>query len=240
MNKKNNAPESIRLTQGIAYASPIVVTSFLLYPVQIILAGMYAKYFGLALTTIASIVFAARLFDAVTDPVIGYLSDRYRNKTGTRKPWVLVGSLCLIASSYLLFVPPTDVTAWYFLVWYIVFYLAWTVVDIPHMAWGGELTNCSHEKTRIYSVRTLCQFSGLLLYTLVPMLPYFAGEGFTPETMKWSVIGSAVIILPTLIWCLRATPNGRPSAVSPKESPNTLLVTLMNNKPLLILLEAFF
>ena len=232
--------DKVGLIHGITYASPILVTSFLFYPVQMLLAGMYAKYFGLALTTIATIVFAARLFDAVSDPLIGYFSDRYRARTGTRKPWIVIGSICLVISSYFLWVPPSNVSAGYFLGWYFAFYLAWTIIDIPHLAWGGELTPCGHHRTRVYSLRTFFWFLGALLFTVAALLPFFDSKGFTPETLKWSVLASALVILPVLMVCAKFTPDGRESVRPKKESPRLVLQAIVQTKPLLVLLAGFF
>jgi len=242
LNSTNTAQviaEPVRLSQCFTYSLPVTVTYFLFYPAQILLAGMYAKYFGLSLTTIAAVVFAARLFDAVTDPLIGYWSDRSRARTGTRKPWVIIGGLGLVISSYFLYVPPDNVSVAYFTGWYFAFYLAITIAEVPHMAWGGELASSSHEKTQIYSVRVACQFFGTLLFTVAPLLPFFVSKGFTPETLKWSVLASAVVILPMLV-LVTLTPNGRASTKPKKESPRLLLNTIIHNKPLLILLAGFF
>ena len=234
------ANNHVPLAQGLAYSLPVIVTCFLFYPVQMLLAGIYAKYFGLALTTIATIVFAARLFDAITDPLIGYCSDRYRARTGTRKPWIVTGSVLLVICSYFLWVPPSDVNVVYFLGWYFAFYLAWTIVDIPHLAWGGELTTCGHEKTRVYSLQVLCRVFGGLLFTAVPFLPFFASTGFTPETLKWSVLASSVVVFPLLVLCVTLAPNGRASIKPKKESFRLLYHAIIQNKPLLILLAGYF
>lgn len=244
MNKivigENSSGDTLSLFKSLAYALPIVVTAFLLYPIQLVLGPMYAKYFGLPLTTIATIILAARLFDAITDPLIGYLSDRHRAKTGTRKPWVVAGSISLIVSGYYLFVPPNNVSAAYFLCWYFAFYLAWTIVDIPHLAWGGELSGGGGEKTKIYSLRATCVFLGLTLYTLMPMPPFFGDQGFTPETLKWSVFASAVVIIPALLICVKFAPNGRPSVQAEKESLRVILSAIFNNRPLMILIAGYF
>ena len=238
--RKMTGRNKLSITHGLAYASPILITSFLLYPVQMLLAGIYAKHFGLALTTIAAVVFSARLFDAFTDPLIGYLSDRYRVKTGSRKLWIIVGALGLVISSYLLYSPPTPVSAIYFLIVYLSFYLFWTIIDIPHMAWGGELTSCSQDKTRVYSLRTQAIFIGAFLFTIAPMLPFFGGEGFTPETLRWSVLASAIVVVPLLILCVKNTPNGRKSISPKKESFSLICTAIIENRPLLNLLSGFF
>jgi len=235
----NRAQAPLPLSQGLAYSLPVMVTVFLLYPVQILLAGMYAKYFGLELTTIATIVLAARFFDAVSDPLVGYFSDRSRVKTGSRKPWVVVGCLFLVLSSYYLLVPPKDVSALYFLVWYFAFYLSWTLVDIPHYAWGGEIANSSAEKARIYSLRTMFAFIGSLLFSLIPMLPVFEGAGFTPDTLRWSVIVCGLVIVPMLWISVSVAPNGKKIDQTHPAIFKLIVQSVVGNKPLRLLLTAY-
>lgn len=238
-DSRNAIGKSGSLFQSFTYSLPVTVTYFLFYPAQILLAGMYAKYFGIPLTTIAAVVFTARLFDAVTDPLIGYWSDRYRTRTGTRKPWVFIGGLGLVISSYFLYVPPDNVDVVYFTFWYFTFYLALTVAEVPHLAWGGELAASSDDKTRIYSIRVSCQFFGQLLFTVAPLLPFFVGEGFTPETLKWSVLASAIAIIPMLVLVI-FTPSGGASTKPSQESFRLQFNIIIHNKPLLILLTGFF
>ena len=65
----------------------------LLFVPTTILAGIYAKYFGLSLAELGSITLLARIFDAVTDPLVGYWSDRVRERTGSRKVFIVAGGL---------------------------------------------------------------------------------------------------------------------------------------------------
>ena len=163
-------------SRGAAYALPVFGVHFLIGPLTII-QGIYAKYFGLALTAVAMVLLISKLFDAVTDPIIGYLSDRYHAHTGSRKLFVICGSLLFIVAGYFLFVPGgfdtwethSHVTTGYFLVWFLVFYLAFTLFEIPHLAWGNELAASSQEKTVIYSWRTLGVSLGSLLFFAIPL-----------------------------------------------------------------------
>ena len=97
--RKMEQPVSLRQQQ--AYALPTIATTFLFSPI-LILQGVYVKYFGVGLETMASVVFIARLFDAVSDPVIGYCSDRYYARTNSRKPFVVVGALLMTVCAYFL------------------------------------------------------------------------------------------------------------------------------------------
>ena len=149
--------------QAFAYAAPAVgfglfIGSLGLLPV------IYAKYFGLALTTIATVMLAARLFDAVTDPLIAHYSDLYRRKHGTRKPFILVGGLGSMTSLYFLCVPFGEVTITYFVCWYFVYYLFQTIYQIPMGAWAIEVTNDPEGRTFIFSVLVFLNKIGSLLF----------------------------------------------------------------------------
>ncbi|MDB4077713.1 MFS transporter, partial [Porticoccaceae bacterium] len=131
-------PRSLPLGQQLAYTLPVLGTMFLLGPIPIV-QGIYAKYFGLSLAVIASLVLATRLLDALTDPLIGYLSDRAKACTGTRKVFIAIGAMLFLVSAYYLFVPvdPTTinkgstVSGTYFFIASFFFYLGLTLFDIP-------------------------------------------------------------------------------------------------------------
>src|SRR3546814_20606504 len=60
-----------------------------------ILPGFYAQHTAIPMATIGVILIVARAFDAIVDPLIGYLSDRTHRRWGSRTPWVLAGSAIL-------------------------------------------------------------------------------------------------------------------------------------------------
>ena len=239
-----------------AYALPTIAVSFLMSPMAI-LQGVYAKYFGLALTTIASVLLIARLFDAVTDPVIGYWSDHHYARTGSRKLFVICGGLLMIISSYFLYVPFTSntvsesnhVSTVYFLCCFLAFYLAWTLFEIPHLAWGGELSPDFLEKNKTFTVRALATHSGSLLFYIIPLLPFFDTPEFTPETLKWSVIIASLLMVPMLYSCVKFVPNGDrvppprdyilKKSTSMRKSRSRLTVIIWSNRPLLLFITAF-
>ena len=99
--------------------------------------GIYAKHYGISLATIGTIVLISRISDALTDPLVGFYSDKIKYKTGTRSHLIILGAAALLISAYFLFNPPNEVTAIYFFLWYMAFYFSWTLFEIPHLAWGG-------------------------------------------------------------------------------------------------------
>ncbi len=228
--------------QNIYYAIPRIAGVSLFAPINIV-QGIYAKHYGLALTTIALVILIVRLFDAFTDPLIGYLSDRYYLKTGTRKPFMAVGALIMTSSGYLLYSPPNDVGAHYFTLWFMAFYLGFTLFEIPHLAWGGEISTDAYAKTQTYNLRTAAGFTGLVLFFSIPLLPIWQSREITPQTLEFSAIVSALLMLPLLYLCLKKVPNGtrlrQPSVPVTKLPFKRKFAFIFKNKPLLIFLGAF-
>ena len=257
---------TLSLVHGIFYGLPFIGMSWLWAPTAI-LQGIYAKYYGFSLVTLASIVFVARIFDVIIDPLIGYCSDRYHRRTGTRKPFMMAGGLLLILSSYFLYVPygvdTTGITAgeldqpvistMYLIAWFFLFYIAFTLFDIPHYAWGSDIASGGLDKSRAYSFRAAFGYLGLILFYSVPLLPVFDSQNITPETLKMSVIAAGVVLLPLLYVCIKYTPNnslavpfvaetwGINDAVKKKTMVNIvrLLRSIVKNKPLILFFIAY-
>ena len=239
--------------KALAYAMPLVGMTLLTIPIAAVLGAIYAKYFGLSLAAIGTVMLVARLFDAVTDPLIGFYSDRRRVQTGTRKPFMLVGAVALAPCSYFLFVPHEGVSIGYFTFWYLAFYLALTIFIIPYMAWANEFTETSEEKTLVFSVMAVVgQGSGAIFYVL-PLLPFFATTEVTPEILKISVFLGVGFLIPGLVLALKVVPDGpahiplptvddqgQPLAVlSVSQQAKSVLSGLVNNTPFVLFVMAF-
>lgn len=227
----------------IGYAAPVVSLAFLTGAI-VVVQGVYAKYYGIALTTISGILLVSRLFDAITDPIIGIWSDKHAAAGGSRKPFVLIGGLTLGVSSFFLFGPSGDVSAEYFLGWFLVFYLAWTVFAIPHYAWGSELTSEPTARSSVFAWVSGMMTIGYLLFFSFPMLPFFEVSEFTPTTMKWSAISASLIMAPLLFICMKIAPRGNAvfyrdhSTREPHSKNSSILRSIIRNKPLLVYVYA--
>ena len=218
---------------GISYALP-VVTVMILMNTNNVLSGLYATHYGLSLAVISMVMLTANLFDAVTDPTIGYLSDRYHARTGSRRPFIVIGVLMLIPSAWFLLNPGEGVTWGYFLFWYLMFYLSFTLFQIPHLTWGGEISSITEEKNKAYAFRNYGLYGGMILFALVPMMPWTEGSRITPEVMRYLVLVAAILALPTLYMMLRHVPTGR-VLDQPRmpENPFRAIAGLVHNKPLM-------
>lgn len=143
-----------------------------------------------------------RLTDALTDPVMGYISDHTRSRWGRRRPYIFVGAITsgiiYIALWWLPLGQSESFYYWWFLIGSIVFYLAYTVFATPWVAMGYELTPDFHERTRLMGVQN---FIGQLAYLISPWFLWFMTQkdwfDDQIEGAKWLavIIGVVVIVL---------------------------------------------
>ena len=98
-----------------------------------------------------------RLTDAITDPLMGYISDNTRSRWGRRRPYIFCGAILVGIVFALLWQLPDNRSEnyyfWYFLIGSFLFYLAYTVFVTPWVALGYELTPDYHERTRLMGFR---------------------------------------------------------------------------------------
>jgi len=110
-----------------------------------------------------------RLTDALTDPLMGYISDNTRSRWGRRRPYIFVGAIAVGIIYMILWQLPADKSDtfyfWYFLSGSLIFYLAYTMFATPWVALGYELTPDYHERTRLMGVQN---FVGQLPYMIAP------------------------------------------------------------------------
>jgi Na+/melibiose symporter-like transporter len=105
------------------------------------------------MAAVGAVLLAARLWDVVTDPLIGVLSDRTPGRLGRRKPWMLAGLPLAVVSVWLLFVPPAGADWVHLLVWTVLLYTGGTMIQLPYNAWAAEITGDYHERSRVAAVR---------------------------------------------------------------------------------------
>ncbi|MEM6769908.1 MAG: MFS transporter [Bacteroidota bacterium] len=115
------------------------------------------------------IAFAPRIFDSITDPIMGFISDNTRSKWGRRRQYVLLGGVIMgIAFIFMwqLFQEnPLNYNFWYFFLWSIVFYLGLTIFSVPYVAIGYEMSDDFHERTNIMAT---AQWIGQWAWVIAP------------------------------------------------------------------------
>ena len=193
-----------------AYAAPAMGLAILLLPPYVFLPAFYAQTMGLPLDWIGYIIVLARVFDAFTDPVMGFVSDRTSSRFGRRKVWVLAGLPVVCLSVVALFMPPDGVSLMHFGVALFALSLGWTLMILPYNAWGAELSGDYHERTRIAGLREGMGLFGTLLAASTPTI--MTALGYSDPRVHMLALGAIVIVLlvPATGWALATVPEPAP------------------------------
>ena len=113
--------------------------------------------------------FLPRIFDSITDPIMGFISDNTRSIWGRRRQYVLLGALIMGVSFSLLWQlyleNGVSYNFTYFLIWSLVFYLGLTIFSVPYVAMGYEMSDDFHERTDIMAI---AQWIGQWAWVIAP------------------------------------------------------------------------
>ncbi len=115
------------------------------------------------------IFFLPRVFDSITDPIMGFISDNTKSRWGRRRQYVLIGAIIIGISFSILWQlhreNSLDYNFTYFLIWSFVFYLGLTIFSVPYVAMGYEMSNDFHERTNIMAI---AQWIGQWAWVIAP------------------------------------------------------------------------
>ena len=188
----------------LAYASPAIPIAAMGVPIAVYLPPFYAQDMGLGLTTVGLIFMLARFWDVITDPLLGALSDRFPTRWGRRRHWIVLSVPIMVLAAWKLYLPAGEqVSAAYLMIWLLIMYIAWTLLSVSHMAWGAELSQEYHQRSRIQGTREMAILVGAVVVLGLPSLI----EQLQPEdvgrarmaSMGWLVM----ILLPiTVLWAV--------------------------------------
>jgi len=111
-------------------------------------------------------VFVPKMWDVVSDPLLGMISDKTRSRWG-RRPYLFVGAILTGLFFYFLFNVPlyqsVDDRFWHVIVLYVLCATGYTIFSIPYIALPAEMTSSSYQRTRIVSYRMVFLFIGIVL-----------------------------------------------------------------------------
>ena len=226
-------------TSLLAYMLPAIPLAMLGMPLIIYVPPFYAAELGLELAAVGGIFFIARAWDAITDPVIGNLSDRTRGPWGRRKPWIVAGVPLLMISLYLFLSPPVAVSKTYLFVVALVFYVAWTTVQIPYLSWGAELSRDYVARTRINGYRETGTMIGVILATLLPVV-VLREENPALRDILWVYVVVLLVLIPLAAIIATSITPKTPFVESGKHGLLSTLKLLSGNKPYLRLIVGIF
>ncbi len=217
-----------------AYALPAAPLAALYFPVYVYVAPFYAETQGVALAALGGLFIAARLLDAVTDPLMGWVTDRSRNRVGRRRIWTLVSAPLVALAVWMLLVPPPGAGFAHAAIWLTALTLAWTVALTPYYAWGAEIDPDYAGRARVTAWREGSALLGTVLAVVLYNLADDSSGGLRAVAIFVAVglpLGAVVAV------SLAPEPADHSrSAVSAGEA----LAALRRNAPFRRLLLAYF
>jgi GPH family glycoside/pentoside/hexuronide:cation symporter len=180
------------------YALPHLTDAVMTLPMALFIPAFYAGGMGLPLAGVGAMISVSRIFDVLTDPVIGTLSDRWHSRWGRRKPWLALGTPIIMIATWMLFVPPKDVSLFYLMIWASLLSIGYSLFDLPYKAWGAELSTGYRERSRIAAWREGFGAAGQFLFLAVLILMGLAGHKGGGEEMRGIAL-MVILSLPPLV-----------------------------------------
>ena len=164
MSKTNKVPLSQKIAFGFGMLAnqmfPAVISIFIVVLVQRL--GFPGWMWGF-------VMIFPRLFDAITDPIMGFISDNTKSKWGRRRQYVLFGAIIMGISFIIMWQlhkeSSIDYNFIYFLSWSLLFYIGLTIFSVPYVAMGYEMSDDFHERTKIMAI---AQFIGQWAWVIAP------------------------------------------------------------------------
>lgn len=175
---------------GVAYNIGVDAIKNLANPVYNIILGLNPAWIG-------SVMMLARIWDAVTDPVVGSMSDNSRLRWGRRRPFIFLGAILSSISFPLIWMAPKD---WgevplllYFLISSLIFYTCFTLFSVPYMSLSLELTPDYQERTRVSAARSM--FAAVSGITLAWGFRFIQNESFEDPMTGMRCLGVVIGVL---------------------------------------------
>ncbi len=163
----------LHINDVIYYGLPGLPLAMLGLPLFIYLPSFYNQELGLSLSIVGFVLLIARSLDVITDPLIGFLNDRYpqfKPLTWRRKSFILLGVPLLLLGLNFLLKPNSEVTAYYLFCWSFITYLGWTLINIPWLAMGAEMSKDYHAKSDLASSREIFSAIGTVVVISIPVI----------------------------------------------------------------------
>jgi sugar (glycoside-pentoside-hexuronide) transporter len=177
------------------------------YNITAAFISTYLAMQGISLAKVALVLLIVKIWDAVNDPIFGYIFDKIKFKNGLKSlPWLRIATGLIPIVTIFLFAIPSGLSETGKLIWFGVAYVAWdtvyTLTDVPAYAMLNTMTDNLAERNTLLSVNRVFSGAGVLIYGVVLPLLISESVGFS-ATMAIAIMSvfSAVTMIPLCIKC---------------------------------------
>jgi Na+/melibiose symporter-like transporter len=198
----------------ILYALPHLTDAVMTLPMALFIPAFYAGELGLPLAGVGAMIAVSRIFDVITDPLIGVISDRLHTRWGRRKPWLAAGTPIIMLATWMLFVPAGQVSLMYLMIWASLLSIGYSLFDLPYKAWGAELSTGYAERSRIAAWREGLGAAGQFLFLAVLMVMGTKSRQGSSDQMLAIALMVVVSLPPLVAVTLRLVPERPPEKLT--------------------------
>lgn len=214
-------------------------TGTLLNAITFLILFYMASVLGIEPALAGALIFASKVYDMFTDPLMGWISDRTRTRFGRRRPYLLLGAVLCPLSMLMLFAPTGlegNALAIYMGAGLLLYATGYTVFNVPYLAMPAEMTPDPYQRSKLMSFRVAMISIGTLAGTaLAPSLLTLWGSGQAAYT-RTSWVMTAIVVV-SMAYCFLATAGAKQTVqsenlVSAKDQWRTALA----NRPFRLLI----
>lgn len=199
----------LKIKEKIAYGLGDTASNIVFQSVMLFLSFFYTDVFGISPAVVGTLFLVVRIFDAVTDPLMGAMTDRTNTKHGKFRPYLLWLAIPFGVISVLAFTTP-DISEQgkviYAFVTYALLMIAYTAINIPYSALGGVLTADPKERVSVQSYRFVLGMLGGLIVTAftLPLVEWF-GQGDNAKGYQLTIAAMSALGIVMFVLCFAGT-----------------------------------
>ena len=254
---QTSRPNAVPLSQKVAFGIGMLANQ--MFPAALgVFMIVLIEGLGMSPFLWGLIFFLPKLIDAITDPLMGYISDHTQSRWGKRRPYVFIGAI-IAGCSYMIMWQVYESNSemynfLYFLGWSCVFWIGMTIFGVPFVAMGYEMSDDFHERTRIMAVS---QWIGQWAWVIVPWFWVILDPSFgwfesmsagARDLSLWVGAGCMLLAIVPAIFCTHTANDGKNQQQLEKHSLTDsikdfgrgIVVTLRNKPFQKICIATFF
>ncbi|PXA04433.1 hypothetical protein DDZ13_07840 [Coraliomargarita sinensis] len=203
VSHKTKASDRVPFPRLVGYGTGMMGYAIMIQTYMQLYNPIFNDTLGVDPVLIGWIIALSRVWDAVTDPFMGSVSDNTRSNWGRRRPWIALSALLCSVSFIALWWFPSGMSQNFYLGWLLVgsliFYLAFTVYSVPYIALGMELSPDYHERSRVMSIRTVLQQGGFFIVSSLWWLTSLDCFEDRAEGMRWNSLWMGAVLFAAIM-----------------------------------------
>lgn len=245
LKQETNAGGVLPLSHGqlAAYGVGSIASAMFNTVPALVLLFFMTQTLGISPAWAGAAMLLPKLWDVVTDPLMGYVSDHTRSPLGRRRPWILAGTFTMPLAFAMVFSVP-DYADWHsrfawVMGWYLVAATCFTVYVVPYVSMPAEMTDNYHERTKILSWRMAFVVVGIMVGgALAPVLVTQGGGG--REGHAWMAMVLASIMFAVMLFTFFSTAKLPRKEWQASQAAGFLALKIaLRNRPFKVLMLAY-